>query len=461
MSRRYKGGVISATPPTTTGGLSGTAVGVWTLKDQAQKQGMSIWPIANNFWIGLLTDTGSGNRGYDITADSSGNVYTTGYVDVNNRDIATIKYNSLGAIQWQKSLGSTSSTYADGYGVNIDSSGNVYSCGLSNAGGISGSFITAKYDSSGAIQWQRYAYESSSFGNQAENVAIDSSGNVYVVGTTGFSLGEDDVYRLTLIKYNSSGTIQWVRRAQASSPYSTYGYGVLVDSSGNPHVCGYDQATSSFWIAKYSSSGGLQWQVRLATSGLESYDIAIDSSSNLYVCGGSGAMILVKYNLAGTLQWQRKLGVSASPVTSVCVDTSDNVYICGYSSSGLSSNYVHIAKYNSSGTIQWQRRLGNSAVTNIGNGIYAVAGAIYVTGYTNVGGSSKTLVAKLPQDGSGTGTYTVGGYSFVYEASSLTDSTSTYGVGSPSLTNETATLTNGTSTLTDATSSLTTSVTAI
>jgi len=461
MSRRYKGGVISATPPTTTGGVSGTAVGVWTVKGQFQNQGGSIWPIANNFWIGLLTDTGSGNRAYDIMADSSGNVYTTGYADVNNRDIEIIKYNSSGVIQWQRSLGSTGGTYADGYGINIDTSGNVYVCGSSNATSSVADFRVAKYDSSGAIQWQRSA-GTYTLSSQAENVAVDSSGNVYVIGTTGFPVGEDDVYRLTLIKYNSSGTLQWVRRAQDSSPYSTYGYGVLVDSSGNPHVCGYEANSGAFYISKYNSSGTLQWQSKLATFGFEAYDIAIDSSSNLYVCGGQGELVFAKYNSSGTLQWQRKLdGAGSDNGQSITVDSSDNVYVCGYSNTGLSSNYLQIAKYNSSGTIQWQRRLGNSSVSNYSYGIYADAGAIYVAGFTGVGGSNKTLIAKLPQDGSGTGTYTVGGYSFVYEASSLTASTPTYTSSSSLLTNETATLTNGTSTLTDAASSLTASVTAI
>ena len=44
MSNRYKGGVISATPPTTTGGESGTASGAWTLEQQMQLQAAGLWP---------------------------------------------------------------------------------------------------------------------------------------------------------------------------------------------------------------------------------------------------------------------------------------------------------------------------------------------------------------------------------------------------------------------------------
>jgi hypothetical protein len=44
MSNRYKGGVISATPPTTTGGEEGTASGAWTLEQQMQLQAAGLWP---------------------------------------------------------------------------------------------------------------------------------------------------------------------------------------------------------------------------------------------------------------------------------------------------------------------------------------------------------------------------------------------------------------------------------
>jgi hypothetical protein len=45
MSNRYKGGIISATPPTTTGGESGVASGAWTLEQQMQAQAAGLWPI--------------------------------------------------------------------------------------------------------------------------------------------------------------------------------------------------------------------------------------------------------------------------------------------------------------------------------------------------------------------------------------------------------------------------------
>ena len=49
MSNRYKGAVISATPPTTTGGESGTASGAWTLEQQMQLKAAGLWPTQPPF----------------------------------------------------------------------------------------------------------------------------------------------------------------------------------------------------------------------------------------------------------------------------------------------------------------------------------------------------------------------------------------------------------------------------
>jgi hypothetical protein len=51
MSNRYKGGIISATPPTTTGGNDGVASGSWTLEQQYQAQGAGVWPNQPIYYI--------------------------------------------------------------------------------------------------------------------------------------------------------------------------------------------------------------------------------------------------------------------------------------------------------------------------------------------------------------------------------------------------------------------------
>ena len=80
MSMRYKGGVISATPPTTTGGSFGTAPGIWTLEQQMQAQKSSTWPLGYdpqfNYVTMLLHGDGTNGGQNNTFLDSSTNNFT-------------------------------------------------------------------------------------------------------------------------------------------------------------------------------------------------------------------------------------------------------------------------------------------------------------------------------------------------------------------------------------------------
>lgn len=65
-------------------------------------------------------------------------------------------------------------------------------------------------------------------------LAVDSSNNVYLVGTTSsFGAG---LYDMALVKYDSSGVQQW-NRTWGGSNYD-YGSGVAVDSLNNMYLAG-------------------------------------------------------------------------------------------------------------------------------------------------------------------------------------------------------------------------------
>jgi uncharacterized delta-60 repeat protein len=420
--------------------------------------------IGGPYWIGTLGDVGA-DFGYAIAVDSSGNVYVTGQINsqgAGSADVLITKYDTSGTIQWQRILGGGGNDY--GYGIAVDSSGNVYVTGRTNSQGAGGfDVLITKYDTSGTIQWQRRLGGSSS--DYGQGIAVDSSGNVYVTGYTASPSGgvQNDVL---IAKYDTSGTIQWQRTL--GDVDSDEGYGIAVDSSGNVYVAGIATSAINVLIAKYNTSGTIQWQRRLGAGSDYGRGIAVDSSGNVYVTGqinsqGAGGtdVLITKYNTSGTIQWQRTLGGSISDVgLGIAVDSSGNVYVTGWTNSqGAGGTDVLITKYDTSGTIQWQRRLGGSS-NDYGQGIAVdSSGNVYVTGYT--GSGFDVLITKLPGDGSKTGTYTVGGVSFTYAASTLTAATSTLTAATSTLTSSTSTLTAATSTLTAATSTLTSSVTTI
>ena len=432
----------------------------------ASARGFGFLSFGARYWIATLggasTDFGQG-----IALDGFGNCYVTGVTEsagAGIRDLLITKYDTSGTIQWQRVLGGTNNDI--GSGIAVDGSGNCYVAGdTASAGAGSNDVLITKYDTSGTIQWQRVLGGTNN--DAGYGIAVDGSGNCYVAGyTNSAGAGSGDVL---ITKYGTSGTIQWQRVLGGTN--NDAGYGIAVDGSGNCYVAG-DVASAGaggedVLITKYDTSGTIQWQRVLGgASGDAGYGIAVDSSGNCYVTGytysagaGSDDVLITKYDTSGTIQWQRVLGgASGDGGYGIAVDSSGNCYVTGYTNSaGAGSNDVLITKYDTSGTIQWQRVLGGAS-SDVGRGI-AVDGSgnCYVTGQTNSSGAgaADVLIAKLPGDGSKTGTYGP----WTYQASSLTAATSSLTAATSSLTASTSTLTAATSSLTAATSTLTSTVT--
>ena len=145
--------------------LSLLLYGLWTLIFTDGDKNVGGWKNGELFgaWTKQL-GTSSDDLGNSITTDSLGNIYVTGEtgegLDGNTHsgksDIFLIKYNSSGTKQWTKQLGTPS--YESGSDVTTDSSGNIYVTGTT-LGGLDGNtnfgekdIFLIKYNSSGTIQ---------------------------------------------------------------------------------------------------------------------------------------------------------------------------------------------------------------------------------------------------------------------------------------------------------------------
>jgi hypothetical protein len=380
---------------------------------------------AEKFWMGLLTNS-SNDVGSGVAVDSSGNMFVSARStsSSSNPRLEFAKFNSSGAVQFQKQF--TQDMHPSYYenDVTLDSSGNIYT-GFSQLVNGYGGYVVTKHNSSGVIQWQRkFGQNTDTFIRQ---VKVDSSGNVYANGIGAHpSIG----YQHTLIKYNSSGTYQWGKYIKAE------GSGIAIDSSGNVYAGGFSGSQSApgvyyLQMLKYDTSGSLQWSYGIKNpNNTDSYgtSLAVDSSDNIYGTGigqnggGTYHTMVFKRNSSGTLQWQRKLLGVNTLSTGIATDSSANVYVCGYDNKDGSFKLM-LVKYNSSGVLQWQRSISNATGGEVTIGSN---GYIYLAGVSAASGNNDIFYAKLPADGSKTGTYTVGGYSFVYGESTITDSAGTY-----------------------------------
>ena len=139
-------------------------------------------------------------------------------------------------------------------------------------------------------------------------VAVDSGGNIYCAGYTySFGTGNSDAL---LLKYDSSGVFQWARTWNGGDTDEVYA--VAVDPWGNVYCAGYTYSfgtgNSDALLLKYSSSGAVQWAKTWSGSdGNELYAVAVDSTGN--VCLGG-----ITYSYTGA--WQDVTGVvGTSPGT--------------------------------------------------------------------------------------------------------------------------------------------------
>ena len=171
------------------------------------------------------------------------------------------------------------------------------------------------------------------------DVAIDSNDNVICVGdTTSDGVGNRDIL---IAKFANDGTLEWDRTLGTSeSSGNSNGTGVAIDSADNILVCGYASKTGTGEqgiVAKYNSSGTIQWQRQLgaSTSADRFNSVAVDSSDNV-ICVGTYQpspsyqyeIIVAKYNSSGTFQWDRKLdGNNEDEAHGVVTDSSDNIYL--------------------------------------------------------------------------------------------------------------------------------------
>jgi len=381
MSMRYKGGVISATAPTTS---TSAASGVWTRQQHMQALGGSGWPLPLPYYMKSLYSANqeAGNaiatNGTDILV--VGTQYPGSY-------IYAAKYSYDGVVQWQRIM-SRGQSY--GYAAAADSAGNFYVGGqCNNSGTYRESLI--KIQTGGNAAWSVGFYNTGTgigeSGASINAIFTDSSNNVYTVfrDQNGW-----------LSKFNSAGTHQW----STSMTDGYYGSGAL-DSSNNVYVLG-SVKPSTLWILslmKVTSTGGSAlWQRSLTQTGAYTFDagLGIDSSNNVYILGtttisATTSFVLAKYNSSGTIQWQRGFGLSGttSPLE-LTVDSAGNCYAVGASTASGTAN-MQIVKYNSSGTIQWQRSIVyGSSVGGTASGISVTSDSMIISGTWNSTGHTRT-----------------------------------------------------------------------
>jgi uncharacterized delta-60 repeat protein len=371
--------------------------------------------VNGGYWMTTLAQADNTYEfSYQITMDSNDNVYMIGNIGpAGSYDAFMAKYDSAGTIQWQQTLSGGQATEESVKSIAIDSNDNLYVTGFTRIDAGTSWVLIYKYNSEGVIQWQQ-TLGNGVFNDSGVAITIDSSDNVYVCG--------DNSNYFQLVKYDSAGIVQWHIKTSDRAD----GLAVTTDSSGNVYAFGTNDSYD-IMLVKYDSAGNFQWEKGLDSNGInEPAEITTDSNDNIYMTGYLyGALLIMKFNTEGVIQWQRTLsGAEDDTSYTIAIDSSDNVYVGGSSRSvfnaGAGSSYLRnsiIVKYNSSGEIQWQRSISGEYTDQIRGVAIDSNDNLYVTGYTQLptmNNRDDIFLAKLPNDGSLTGTYSADGRSFTY-----------------------------------------------
>lgn len=297
-----------------------------------------------------------------IGADSEGNSYIVGRADngVNFYDFMVVKYNANGDTLWTRLYDINANNSVTPYDYFIDSSGNSYIVGLSGyqAGNQPFDVVTIKYNKNGDLQFSN-VYDANLFFPKPTSVAVDNSGNVFVAV-------DDD--SLVLIKYNSDGTEEWIKKYSTQTPI--YSKKILIDNIGNILVAGNMSNASNgfqdFVLIKYNSSGDTIWTRSYDRAGYDDYlySLAVDNQNNIFL-GGSAQyaqsyttedFAVVKYNSDGMFQWGKFYNGfydNRDQIVDLATDVSGNVFASGNSYDDSFFSTAMVIKYSSSGDSLW------------------------------------------------------------------------------------------------------------
>jgi hypothetical protein len=293
-----------------------------------------------------------------LALDSTGNLYAAGVLTgpaVTQWNPVLIKFDVQGQVQWVwRALDPRSYCKA----VAVDANDNVIVAGhvqstlrfcLDPDGecpgpelhGDSDGFV-AKFDANGQGVWFQAIEglpETVDRWVDANGVATDASGNVYVTGqfaygaTFGASTGSfqtnlvsQGISDIFLAKYDSSGTLLWVVQqgstldgADADSAQDE-AFDVAVDAAGHVYITGCfgwpgavfgattlaTEASREFFLAKYDSDGTLLWAQDSNDASWKGTDLRLDAAGNAHVLSHSlddPRVQLKKFDPAGRLLW--------------------------------------------------------------------------------------------------------------------------------------------------------------
>jgi len=206
----------------------------------------------NYLGVSVTNSSGTGiDNIKDLTIDQNGFLYVTGGIINSNNgyNYYTMKLDTSLNVLWSATYNGNSNLDDIANSVDVDYAGNVYVTGSSNTTNQGKNWITIKYNSAGVQQWTASFNNNYDEDDEANALALDNSGNIYVTGNT--YNGDNQDYKT--IKYDPNGNIEWEIEFNSLYNDDDKATNIAVDNNGDIIVAGqsYIGTDYKFVTVKY------------------------------------------------------------------------------------------------------------------------------------------------------------------------------------------------------------------
>ncbi len=318
-----------------------------------------------------------------------------------NRNLEEIKYKETLKVSSDKELyriwglNSIDSRYM-GRSVAHDSDGNYYMVGDSYSTSSDDVAFLIKYDNDGNLQWNKIWSGEGGY-PECEDVAVDSSDNIYVTGT----IKKGGVYVINTLKFSKNGDLMW--NSSVGGGIESMGMGIALGNDNYVYVTGFNYTgvgDTPIVLVKYNMTSGNIEDLRsyegYGSSNSRGYDITIDLSNNIYICGTNSSVppaidiLLLKLNSTMDLNWSKSWKnpeVDAfTSVGGVAVDSNGEIYIVGFyeaheSYFPYSFTDRFFLKYSDTGVLIFQDIFQNQYNNTGLSDIYLFQNELYICGF--------------------------------------------------------------------------------
>ncbi len=290
----------------------------------------------------------------------------------------------------------------------VDPSGNLVYVGNHQTNNQTDIFLNCIHPN-GNVAWQQTCASSPSSDDYGIDLKIDNAGNIYLTGA--YHNGSN--YDYSIAKYNSSGVLQWQKYYDNGG--DDIPAALEIDGNGNTYVTGTSQGNwilTDFATLKFDSNGNQSWVERYDHNNSNkaelATDIGLDNSGNVIVCGAwannlnNSHYLVVKYNNSGAYQasnHHNSAGTGQDLPVDMLVKGNGRVFITGSSEDNGNRN-IKTVKYNTSLTPVWIDYIDANGQQDRGTSITNTNGGVAISGYVGqADGGTEFFVRKY--DGSG------------------------------------------------------------